>query len=299
MGPALWRTSPAVRAADLAELVRLPAALTVPGDAWSGAAHLSMAAGRGWAMPASSVLLYWSGMALNDWSDRAVDATERPERPIPSGRVPAPAALGVAAGLGIAGVVASALVGGRSALRVSLPLAALVAAYDVVAKDTAAGPLVMASTRGLDVLLGAHTSPGQALHPAAAMATHTVGLTALSRGEVHGGSASVARSVLATTCAVAATGALAAARDRSAARRDRLGAVALSAVYAGTVGRAQARAVSDPSAATIRRATGVGIGGFSLLQASWLARRGRWGAVAALLAVGPALKAAARRTSPT
>ncbi|MDQ4052682.1 MAG: UbiA family prenyltransferase [Actinomycetota bacterium] len=287
-----------MRAGDLAELVRLPAALTVPGDAWSGAAHLPVG-GRGWLMPVSSVLLYWSGMALNDWSDREVDTVERPERPIPSGRVEASTALGVAAGLGAAGVAASALVGGRSALRISLPLAALVATYDVVAKDSSAGPLVMASTRGLDVLLGAHTSPRLALHPAAAMATHTAGVTALSRGEVHGGSPAVAGSVLATTCVVAATGALAAVLDRTAPRRDRLGAVALAAAYAGTVGRAQARTIADPSAATVRRATGTGIGGFSLLQASWLTRRGRWGAASVLLASGPLLRAAARRTSTT
>lgn len=287
-----------MRPGDLAELVRLPAALTVPGDAWSGAAHLP-AGSRGWAMPVSSVLLYWSGMALNDWSDREVDAVERPERPIPSGRVGASTALGVAVALGASGLAASALVGGRSALRVSLPLAALVATYDVVAKDSSAGPLVMASTRGLDVLLGAHTSPRLALHPAVAMATHTVGLTALSRGEVHGGSPAVARSVLATTCLVAAAGAIAAARDRTAPRRDRFGAVALAAAYAGTVGRAQARTITDPSAATVRRATKIGIGGFPLLQASWLARRGRWGAASALLASGPLLKAASSQTSTT
>lgn len=287
-----------MRVGDFAELVRLPAALTVPGDAWSGAAHLPTG-GRGWLMPVSSVLLYWSGMALNDWSDREVDAVERPERPIPSGRVDASTALGIAAALGAGGVAASALLGGRSALRVSLPLAALVAAYDVVAKDSSAGPLVMASTRGLDVLLGAHASPRLALHPAAAMATHTVGLTALSRGEVHGGSPAVARSVSATTCVVAAAGAVAAARDRSAPRRDRIGAVALAAAYAATVGRAQARTITDPSAATVRRATGIGIGGFTLLQASWLTRRGRWAAATALLASGLVLKAAARRTSTT
>lgn len=288
-----------MRPADLAQLVRLPAALTVPGDAWSGAAHAAATGPRAWAMPAASALLYWSGMALNDWSDRTVDAVERPERPIPSGRVTPAAALGVAVGLGAAGIAASALIGGRAALRVSLPLAALVCAYDTVAKDSPAGPLVMASTRGLDVLLGAATAPRDALAPAGAMAAHTVGLTALSRGEVHGSSTAVAAAVLATTGAVATAAAAAALRDPTTRRRDRVAAVALAAAYAGVVGRAQARAVADPSAATVRRATGAGIGGFTLLQGAWLARRGRLAAAASLLAAGPVLRVAAAKVSPT
>ncbi len=36
---------------------------------------------------AASTLLYLSGMVLNDYFDREVDARERPERPIPSGHV--------------------------------------------------------------------------------------------------------------------------------------------------------------------------------------------------------------------
>ena len=82
-------------------------------------------------MPFGSVLLYWAGMALNDWADREVDAVERPERVIPTGRVPAGTALVVAGALGAAGIAATALVGGRRALRISVPLAVLIATYDV------------------------------------------------------------------------------------------------------------------------------------------------------------------------
>ena len=57
--------APALR--DLAELVRAPAALTVPGDVLAGA----VAAGnvrprRLVGLAASSVCIYWAGMALND-----------------------------------------------------------------------------------------------------------------------------------------------------------------------------------------------------------------------------------------
>jgi hypothetical protein len=285
---------------DLAELVRLPAALTVPGDVWSGQAWLgtSPLTGAG-AMPLGSVLLYWSGMALNDWADREVDAVERPERVIPSGRISAGSALAVAGALGAAGVAVTAAAGGRRALRVSVPLALLVATYDVLAKDTAAGPLVMASTRGLDVLLGATADPAAAIAPAAASVAHTVGVTVLSRGEVHGtGTPSVATALAATATATALLVATT-LRDPEARTHHRVAALALAAAYAGTVGRAQARALSSPDAPTVRRATGAGIGGITLLQASWLAARGRLGAAAVVVGAAPLLRRAARTVSPT
>ncbi|WP_139977237.1 SCO3242 family prenyltransferase [Nocardioides litoris] len=288
-------------ARNVAELVRLPAALTVPGDVWAGAAWAGAGAGAGPAMPVGSVLLYWSGMALNDWADREVDAVERPERVIPSGRMSAGTALAVAGGLGAAGVAVTAAAGGRSALKVSVPLALLVAAYDVVAKDSVAGPVVMASTRGLDVLLGAAAAPGAAALPAVATATHTVGVTLLSRGEVHGARPAAAWAAVAATAT--ATGLVVA----SALRGDgsevptahRVAAVGFAAAYAAKVGGAQARAAQQPDAGEVRKATGAGIGGLTLLQAAWLAARGRLGTAAVVAGAGPLLKRAAGKVSPT
>ncbi|WP_414635733.1 UbiA family prenyltransferase, partial [Actinophytocola sp.] len=94
----------------LAELVRAPAALSVPGDSLAGAAAAGWPFGRrSAALSAGAVCLYWAGMALNDYADRELDRTERPERPIPSGRVSPRFALGLAAGLTAAGVGLAAL----------------------------------------------------------------------------------------------------------------------------------------------------------------------------------------------
>ncbi|WP_199835099.1 UbiA family prenyltransferase, partial [Streptomyces scabiei] len=83
--------------ADLAQLVRAPAALSVPGDVLAGAAAAGRPLGaRTLGVMGSSVCLYWAGMALNDYADATVDAVERPERPVPSGRVPRRTALAVA-----------------------------------------------------------------------------------------------------------------------------------------------------------------------------------------------------------
>src|SRR5690349_3365990 len=97
------------RLRDLAELTRAPAALSVPGDAVAGAAAAGTLGAGTLGLAAASVCLYWAGMAANDWSDRQLDARERPERPIPSGRVTATQALAVAVGLTGTGLAVAGL----------------------------------------------------------------------------------------------------------------------------------------------------------------------------------------------
>ncbi|MFF0016647.1 SCO3242 family prenyltransferase [Streptomyces sp. NPDC005374] len=141
-----------------AELLRLPALFTVPGDALAGAAAASASpTPRTLLALASSLCLYEAGMCLNDWADRDVDAVERPHRPLPSGRIHPAAALSAACALTGAGLTLAACAG-RPALTVAMPLAATVWAYDLALKNTPAGPFAMASARTLDLLLGAAAS---------------------------------------------------------------------------------------------------------------------------------------------
>ena len=295
-----------MRLGDLAELVRLPAVLTVPGDTLAGAAAAGWPLGRRtWALPIASVCLYWAGMALNDYADRDVDAVERPERPIPSGRVQPVQALALAAGLTAAGVGAAAAAGGRQALRVAVPLAATVWAYDLAAKRTALGPVAMAAARGFDVLLGGAGQAHRAALPMAAVAAHTAGVTALSRGEVHGSRRSIAAAAFGTTVAVAALAglppSLLTGRPQPAGRgtRSEIVAAGLAATYAFTVGRAQAAAAERPDGPTVRRATGAGVRGLIPLQAALTARTGAVAAAGVLVTMGPVAKAAAKVVSPT
>jgi hypothetical protein len=276
----------------LVELVRAPAALTVLGDTLAGAAAAGIPLrGRRLALPLASVAFYWSGTALNDWSDRVVDATERPERPIPSGRVSPSQALAVAGGLTAAGLGLAAYGG---ALRVAVPLAGAVWAYDLVLKSTVAGPAAMAVCRGLDVLLGAGGAR-TALPSAAVMAGHTFGLTVLSRGEVHGASKTTARAALAGTAAAT----LAAVTGRSSSWRHRLGALAFGGMYAANVGTAQLEATRDPSGPVVRKATMAGIHGMVPLQAALAARRGSLLGAGLLTGALPLARRLARRVSPT
>lgn len=286
----------------LLELIRAPAAVTVVGDTLVGLAAArrdvpdAPAAGRAdWLLPVSSVLLYSAGMALNDYADRELDAVERPERPIPSGRVSARRALALAGALTLAGV-AVAGAADRRALRLTVPLVASIWTYDLIAKDGPAGPLVMGSCRALDVLMGAAGTPGglrRAIGPAAAIGTHTLAVTVLSRGEVHG----TLRAVPVTTTTVSAATATvavsraAAATARSGRRSPGLALVAAAlAVFGATTLRAGAHAALDPAPATVRAAVRAGIGGLIPLQSALLAGAGRPGPAAGLLVAGLATR---------
>ncbi|MFI9584347.1 SCO3242 family prenyltransferase [Streptomyces sp. NPDC052236] len=282
------------------QLVRAPAALTVPGDTLAGAA----AAGRpfGTGMPVlclSSVCLYWAGMALNDYADRHVDATERPERPIPSGQVEPGFALALAAGLTGAGLALAGAAGGPRALAVAGPLAATVWAYDLAAKrHVVAGPVAMATARVLDVLLGAGYGRLRAAAPAAAvLGAHTLIVCALSGREVRGADGPLLKATLASTGGVVALAARPARGSRCGRRHRAVGLTALAAYTAGFAGAQVTAGHLDPY--RLQRAVTAGIVGTLPLQAACSARAGRLSVAASLLACVPTARRLFRKVSPT
>ncbi len=199
--------------------------------------------------------------------------------------------MGVAAGLTAAGVALAGLVGGRRALAVAVPLAGAVWVYDTVAKNTAAGPAVMAACRGLDVLLGASSGRmRRAVVPALTVAAHTYTVTALSRKEVSGTEPLVPLATLAGTAGVAvATG----APGRGWWHR------LLAGWYASGFGMAQVRAVASPDAGTVRAAVGAGIMSLPALQGALIARAGAPVTGVAVAAAAPVGRRLAKRLSPT
>ncbi|MDX3517233.1 SCO3242 family prenyltransferase [Streptomyces scabiei] len=319
---------PVVGLADLAQLVRAPAALSVPGDVLAGAAAAGRPLGpRTFGVMGSSVCLYWAGMALNDYADATVDAVERPERPVPSGRVPRRTALAVAGALTAGGLALAAGCGGRRSLLGALPLAGAVWAYDLKLKSTPAGPAAMACARTLNVLTGALAAAGRGPDrtsgtgaallrgavPAALVGAHTYTLTVLSRHEISGAPARLPAATLAASTTTALAAALPAVRTAAAHRTGGDGAPGVSPsaaaraavvaagalAYLASYGRAQARAVRKPSGENVRRAVGAGILGLMPLQAALTARSGATAAAAALGVVHPLARRLARHVSPT
>ncbi len=283
---------------DLVELVRLPAVASVPGDTLAGAA-LALGAGRlpGRAalLPLSASLLYLGGMALNDYADRDVDATERPHRPVPSGRVTADQAARLAHALTAAGLAVAALAGRRS-LAVAVPLAASVYAYDLALKDGPAGPAAMAACRTLDVLLGGSAGRLRRAVPAAvAIGGHTMVLSVVSRREVDGATADFAARATAASGLVAA---LAAAALPGGSRR-RLPGLALVAAYAVAQVREGLAAVADPGPRALQRMVGSGVLAVIPLQGAFLVASGRQVLGSAVTALWPVARLLARRRAVT
>ncbi|MGZ3118815.1 SCO3242 family prenyltransferase [Streptomyces sp. H62] len=304
------------RAGAWAELLRLPALFTVPGDALAGAAAAGVRPGpRTLLAIGSSLCLYEAGMALNDWADRAEDAVERPHRPLPSGRIRPAAALTAACGLTGAGL-ALAAAAGRPALAVAAPLAATVWAYDLALKHTPAGPVAMAAARGLDLLLGAAATGGAtrpALPSAALLGSHTLAVTAVSRRETDGGSVLAPLAALTTTAAL--TRLVTHRRTRLPAGRwaaaapglpgpgptgrpaQATGALttALGAAYAATAARPYVHAALNPSPPLTQRAVGGGIRATIPLQAALAARSGAAATSLLVAALAPAGRMFVRR----
>lgn len=286
----------------LIELVRAPAAFSVPGDVFAGAA----AAGRRidartWGTAAASVCLYWAGMALNDHADRFVDVFERPERPLPSGRVRPRTAMAIAAGLTATGLGIAALSGGVRTLAVAVPLAGAVWGYDLAWKDGPGGPAAMAAARSLDVLMGAGAGALRAAAPSAAVVgVHTLAVTVLSRSEVTGASRRVAAATAALSGA-AAGGALTLLRGgRHPAPRPQVTfAAGLAGLYMSRFGTAQAAVARDGRPEIVRKAVGAGITSLMPLQASLIAGRGAPLAALPVVAAGPLARRLARKVSPT
>jgi len=102
----------------------------------------------------STIGLYGGGIVFNDYFDADLDKIERPERPIPSGRVSKNSALVLGISLIVIGIASSATVSQVSGLiAIGIVFGALF--YDKYAKHSSFfGPLFMGLCRSLNLLLG-------------------------------------------------------------------------------------------------------------------------------------------------
>ncbi len=185
---------------DYLALMRLPNVFTAMADVAMGFLFVQSQAWQwNWrqdAAPlalllAASSLLYVAGMTLNDVFDAELDRRQRPERPIPSGRISLVSArrfgwmlltLGMACGAGVA-----FFAGHPRPAAVVVLLAACIVLYDARLKRTAFGPPAMGACRMLNVLLGMSVlaAPWQAEHwlVAGGVGVYIAGVTWFARNE--------------------------------------------------------------------------------------------------------------------
>ena len=158
------------------------------GFAAAGAATSNLAP-LAWLLLATTGL-YGGGVVFNDIFDAPLDAEERPERPIPSGRASQNGAIGLGCVLLMVGVLAAAQVSFVSAV-FATGVAGLALLYDAWGKHQSVfGPLNMGLCRGGNLLLGVSAVPASVSdHPFLALIPifYIAAITAISRGEVHGG----------------------------------------------------------------------------------------------------------------
>lgn len=148
----------------------------------------------------ATIGLYGGGVVFNDVFDAELDAVERPERPIPSGRVSLREAIILGGVLLASGILFAFWVSVLSGT-VAIAIAFFALLYNKVGKHKAWGPLNMGLCRGLNLFLGisVQTHSGtmdfypisQPVWPNYIIIIpilYIAAITSVSRGEVHGGS---------------------------------------------------------------------------------------------------------------
>lgn len=138
----------------------------------------------------STAGLYGGGVVMNDVCDTELDKTERPERPIPSGRISKSHATMLGAILLIIGIVAAFFVSWVSGV-IAIIITVLALVYDAFTKKLLwAGPFNMALCRAFNLLLGVSMIAGMLSDYWLLFFIHLSyisAVTLISKGEVNGG----------------------------------------------------------------------------------------------------------------
>ncbi|MEH2311434.1 MAG: UbiA-like protein EboC [Nostoc sp.] len=155
----------------------------------NGEASFSILIPLAWLLLATTGL-YGGGIVFNDVFDAELDAKERPNRAIPSGRVSRQNATLLGSILFAIGIIAAFQVSWLSAaIAIFITLSCLL--YDALAKHHPFfGPLNMGLCRGSNLLLGVSAVPaiiGERWYLTLIPILYIAAITAISQGEVHGG----------------------------------------------------------------------------------------------------------------
>ena len=179
------------RVVSLSTLLTIGRVSNLP-TVWTNVVAGTVLAGGAWqsgrvaAVLVAASLLYLGGMYLNDYFDRAVDARERPGRPIPAGEVSAGVVAAIGSGL-LATGVAVLLPTGIAAMVIGFALVGLIIAYDRFHKGNPVSPIMMGACRMLVYFAAAAAATGDVPRPVVnaglALLAYVAGLTYAARQE--------------------------------------------------------------------------------------------------------------------
>ena len=179
------------------ELVRLPAIFTAPSDVLFGfAILLGLGHQVQWVSAVCAVLasvcIYAAGMTMNDYFDLAIDAEERPSRPLPSGRVTVHGCFVFLILLELSGL-GFAYLAGEAVLVATGATILCTIVYNGWAKTGLMGPFAMGLCRYGNALIGLSVCgeyfwalPLEASVPSIGVGLYVASLTLVSKFEVGG-----------------------------------------------------------------------------------------------------------------
>lgn len=233
----------------------------------------------------STLGLYGGGVVMNDVFDAKLDAVERPERPIPSGKVPLAQAATMGISLLLLGIIAAGAFSLQSGM-IAVVVAMLTILYNRFAKHHVFfGPLVMGMCRGGNLILGMSVLP-ESFQQWAFIAIFPImyigAITLISQDEVHGGKKRTLYIAAFLYLAV-----LAAQLTIAQGKGNLLFTVPFLLLHAWLIFRPLWNAMQNPIGPLIGKAVKAGVISLIVMNASWCAAFGLLPIAIAVLALLP------------
>jgi 4-hydroxybenzoate polyprenyltransferase len=233
----------------------------------------------------STLGLYGGGVDMNDVFDAKLDGIERPERPIPSGKVPLSSATVLGISLLLLGILAAAMFSLQSGM-IAVIVALLTILYNRFAKHHVFfGPLTMGMCRGGNLILGMSVLPESfqnwawvALFPI----IYIGAITLISQDEVHGGKKTTLY-IAAVFYALVLIFQLKLANEHG----NLLYTIPFVLLHAWFIFRPLWNAMQNPIGPLIGKAVKAGVISLIVMNASWCVAFGLWPMALAVLALLP------------
>jgi heme O synthase-like polyprenyltransferase len=233
----------------------------------------------------STLGLYGGGVVMNDVFDAKLDSIERPERPIPSGKVPLSSATVLGISLLLLGILAAAMFSLQSGM-IAIIVALLTILYNRFAKHHVFfGPLTMGMCRGGNLILGMSVLP-ESFQSWAWVAMFPIiyigAITLISQDEVHGGKKTTLY-IAAVFYGIVLLSQLKLANEHG----NLLYTVPFVLLHAWFIFRPLWNAMQNPIGPLIGKAVKAGVISLIVMNASWCVAFGLWPVALAVLALLP------------